>query len=78
MDIQPQFPPARRRDDPQRNSEAEVDELIAAPEAPELDFCIWLEGRAGSASRSRAAGTPWTGASGPSRPSTGRKTCPAL
>ena len=36
MDIQPQFPPARR-DDCLRNSEAEVYELIAAPEAPELD-----------------------------------------
>ena len=45
MDIQPQFPPARR-DDCLRNSEAEVDELIAAPEAPELDFGIWLEDRA--------------------------------
>ena len=46
MDIQPQFPPARRRDDPQRNSQAEVDELEAAPEVPELDFGIWLENRA--------------------------------
>ncbi len=43
MDIQPQFPPDRRRDDPQCNSEAVVDELEAAPEAPELDFGVWLE-----------------------------------
>ena len=46
MDIQPQFPPDRRRDDPQCNREAVVDELEAAPEAPELDFGIWLEDRA--------------------------------
>ena len=43
MDIQPQFPPARR-DDCLRNSEAEAYELKAAPEAPELDFRVWLEG----------------------------------
>ena len=42
----PQFPPDRRRDDPKLNSEAVVDELEAAPEAPELDFGIWLEDRA--------------------------------
>ena len=60
MDIQPQFPQRRCRDDPQRNSEAEVyDQLAqsghagqplydleAVPEAPELDFSIWLEDRA--------------------------------
>ena len=59
MDIQPQFPPHRRQN-PQRNSEAVVydqlarsyhpgqalDDLRAAPEAPELDFCVWLEDRA--------------------------------
>ena len=44
MDMQPQFPPDRRRDDPQRNSEAEVDELTSASEASELDFGVWLEG----------------------------------
>ena len=58
MNIQPQFPPDRRRDDPQRNSEAEVYDQLArnhhpgqslyeltdVPEAPELDFCVWLEG----------------------------------
>ena len=57
MDIQPEFPPDRRRDDSQRNSEAEVynqparsghpgqalHELTATPEAPELDFGIWIE-----------------------------------
>ena len=57
MNMQPQFPPHRRQD-PKRNSEAMVydqsarnghagqalDELMAAPEAPELDFCAWLEG----------------------------------
>ena len=60
MDIQPQFPPRRRRDDPKRNSEAEVYDQLAqsghagqaicepetVPEAPELDFCVWLEDRA--------------------------------
>ena len=59
MNIQPQFPPHRRHD-PKRNSEAVVYdqlarsghpgqalyELRAAPEAPELDFGIWLEDRA--------------------------------
>ena len=59
MNIQPQFPPHRRQD-PQRNSEAEVYdqlarsyrpgqalyELRAAPETPELDFFVWLEDRA--------------------------------
>ena len=59
MNIQPQFPPHRRQD-PQRNSEAMVYdqlarsyhpgqaiyELEAAPEPPELDFCVWLEDRA--------------------------------
>ena len=58
MGIQPQFPPDRRRDDPQRNSEAMVydqparsghpgqapHELMAVPEGPELDFRVWLEG----------------------------------
>ena len=55
MDMQPQFPPDRRRDDHKRNSEAEVyDQLAhsgqalhepkALPEAPELDFCVWFEG----------------------------------
>ena len=44
MDTQPQFPPDRRGDDPQRNSEAEVDELKSASEASELDFGVWLEG----------------------------------
>ena len=58
MDIQPQFPPDRRRDDPQRNSEAEVydqparsghpgqapHDLTDVPEGPELDFRVWLEG----------------------------------
>ena len=44
MDIQPQFPPDRRRDDPQRNSEAAVDELKSASEVSELDFGVWLEG----------------------------------
>ena len=44
MDMQPQFPPDRRRDDPQRNSEAEADELKSASEASELDFRVWLEG----------------------------------
>ena len=60
MNIQPQFPPHRRSNDPQRNSEAMVydqlarsgngsqalDELTDVPEAPELDFCAWLEDRA--------------------------------
>ena len=46
MDIHPQFPPDRSRDDPQRNSAAEVYDLTGVPEAPELDFCVWLEGRA--------------------------------
>ena len=46
MDIQPQFPQRRRRDDPQRNSEAEVYDLTDVPEAPELDFSVWLGGRA--------------------------------
>ena len=59
MDIQPQFPPDRRRD-PKRNREAMVYdqlarsghagqalyELKALPEAPELDFCIWFQDRA--------------------------------
>ena len=59
MNVQPQFPPHKRQD-PQRNSEAVVYdqlarsghpgqaiyELEAAPEAPELDFCVWLEDRA--------------------------------
>ena len=59
MDIQPQFPPDRRKD-PKRNSEAMVYdqlarsghagqalyELKALPEAPELDFCIWFQDRA--------------------------------
>ena len=44
MDMQPQFPPDRRRDDPQRNSEAEVYDLTDVPETLELDFCVWLEG----------------------------------
>ena len=55
MDMQPQFSPDRRRDDHKRNSEAGVyDQLAhsgqalhepkALPEAPELDFCVWLEG----------------------------------
>ena len=58
MNIQPQFPPHRRSNDPKRNSEAMVYdqlarshhpgqalyELEAAPETPELDFCVWLEG----------------------------------
>ena len=44
VNMQPQFPPDRRRDDPQRNSEAEVDELKSASEASELDFRVWLEG----------------------------------
>ena len=39
-------PPDRRRDDPQRNSEAEVYDLEAVPEAPELDFYICFEDRA--------------------------------
>ena len=60
MNIQPQFPPHRRSNDPQRNSEAMVydqlarnhhpdqalDDLTDVPEAPELDFCVWLEDRA--------------------------------
>ena len=59
MNMQPQFPPHRRQD-PKRNSEAvaydqlarsghagqSLYELMAAPEAPELDFSIWLEDRA--------------------------------
>ena len=59
MNIQPQFPPHRRQD-PKRNSETEaydqparsghagqaLDDLMAAPEAPELDFGIWFEDRA--------------------------------
>ena len=59
MNIQPQFPPHRRHD-PKRNSEAVVYDqparsghagqalydLMAAPEAPELDFGVWLEDRA--------------------------------
>ena len=59
MNVQPQFPPHRRQD-PKCNSEAMVYdqparsyhpgqalyELEAAPEAPELDFCVWLEDRA--------------------------------
>ena len=59
MNIQPQFPPHKRQN-PQRNSEAVVYnqpgrschpgqalyELMAAPEGPELDFCVWLEDRA--------------------------------
>ncbi len=59
MNIQPQFPPHRRHD-PLGNSEAEaydqlarshhpdqaLHDLEAAPEAPELDFCVWLEDRA--------------------------------
>ena len=58
MDIQPQYPPDRPWDDPQRDSEAEVDDqparsghagqaphdLMDIPEAPELDFRVWLEG----------------------------------
>ena len=57
MNMQPQFPPHRRQD-PKCNSEAMVYdqlarsyhpgralyELEAAPEAPELDFFVWLEG----------------------------------
>ena len=52
------YPPDRPWDDPQRNSEAEVDDqparsghagqaphdLTDVPEAPELDFRVWLEG----------------------------------
>ena len=59
MNIQPQFPPHRHQN-PRRNIEAEVyDQLArschpgqalydleAAPEAPELDFGVWLEDRA--------------------------------
>ena len=59
MNIQPQFPPHRRQN-PQRNSEAVVYDQLArsyhpgqalhdltdVPEAPELDFCAWLEDRA--------------------------------
>ena len=58
MNMQPQFPPHRRSNDPKCNSEAVVyDQLArsghagqalydleAAPEAPELDFCAWIEG----------------------------------
>ena len=57
MNIQPQFP-SHRRHDPKCNSEAEaydqparsghagqaLDDLTDVPEAPELDFCAWLEG----------------------------------
>ena len=57
MNVQPQFPPHRRRDDPQRNSEAMVYDQLARSghagqalyelrAAPELDFCVWLEDRA--------------------------------
>ena len=59
MDIQPQFPPHRRQD-PKCNSEAMVYDqlarsyhpgqaiydLMAAPEAPELDFFAWFQDRA--------------------------------
>ena len=59
MNIQPQFPPHRRQN-PQRNSEAVVydqlgrschpgqalHDLTDVPEAPKLDFSIWLEDRA--------------------------------
>ena len=59
MNIQPPFP-SERRQNPRRNGEAMVYdqlarsghagqalyELRAAPEAPELDFGIWLEDRA--------------------------------
>ena len=45
MDIQPQFPPDRRKN-PKRHSEAEVYDLTDVPEAPDLDFSIWLEDRA--------------------------------
>ena len=59
MNIQPQFPPHRRQN-PKCNSEDVVyDQLAqsghagqalygleAVPEAPELDFGIWLEDRA--------------------------------
>ena len=74
MDIQPQFPPARR-DDCLRNSEAEVYELEAAPEAPELDFGIWFEDRACfgvqvKGGRYSVGRTVWA-----LQPSTGRKTC---
>ena len=59
MDIPPQFPPDRRKN-PKRHSEAEVydqparsghaDQPLyepeAVPEAPKLDFSIWIEDRA--------------------------------
>ena len=59
MDIHPQFPP-HRRNDPRRNTEALVYDQLAncdlpghvlyelkpLPEAPELDFGIWLEDHA--------------------------------
>ena len=58
MDIQPQFPPDRPRNNPKRDSEAEVydqparsghpgpasHDLTDVPETPELDFRVWLEG----------------------------------
>ncbi len=78
MNIHPEFPPHRRQD-PRRNSEAIVyDQLAesgysgetlyqpkAAPEAPELDFCIWFEDRARFALQVKGGlysvdGTVWT------------------
>ena len=58
MKIQPAFPPHRRRD-PRRSAEAGVYDQLAGsglpghalyevkpvPEAPELDFALWLEGK---------------------------------
>ena len=58
MKIQPAFPPHRRRD-PRRSAEAGVYDQLAdsslpgqafyevkpVPEAPELDFALWLEGK---------------------------------
>ena len=50
----------------------------ARPRGPRVGLLRLARGRGpGSASRSRAAGNPWTGAPGPPRPSTGRGTCPA-
>ncbi len=58
MEIQPQFPPHRRKD-PRRSAEAAVYDQLARnghagqalyelkplPEAPELDFAVWLQDR---------------------------------
>ena len=57
MNMQPQFPPHRRSNDPKCTSEAMVYDQLARSGHPgqalyeleaasELDFCVWLEDRA--------------------------------